>query len=78
MYLAERDGLNEYSSYQRGTHRNHADKGVAYPGWQPMGMKIKICDGSSWATRGGKDIVDRSKGTFIASFVNNIMELFFI
>ncbi|KAF5761438.1 hypothetical protein HanXRQr2_Chr16g0765101 [Helianthus annuus] len=77
--VTERNGLNEYSSYQRGTHRYYVnveigdspksiditfvsqDKGVAYPGWQPMGMKIKICDGSSWATCGGKDIVDLSK-----------------
>ncbi|KAK9077235.1 hypothetical protein SSX86_005574 [Deinandra increscens subsp. villosa] len=52
------------------TYRNHADKGVAYPRWQPMGIKISLWDGSAWATRGGKDKVDWSKGPFIASFAN--------
>ncbi|KAF5814200.1 putative xyloglucan:xyloglucosyl transferase [Helianthus annuus] len=52
------------------TYRNHADKGVAYPRWQPMGIRISLWDGSNWATRGGKDKVDWSKGPFIASFAN--------
>ncbi|XP_047321973.1 probable xyloglucan endotransglucosylase/hydrolase protein 10 [Impatiens glandulifera] len=50
------------------TYRNHEDKGVAFPRWQPMGMKVSIWNGESWATRGGKDKVDWSKGPFIASF----------
>ncbi|KDP37615.1 hypothetical protein JCGZ_06958 [Jatropha curcas] len=49
-------------------YRNHADKGVAYPRWQPMGIKISLWNGDSWATRGGKDKIDWSKGPFIASF----------
>ncbi|KAL8195275.1 hypothetical protein R6Q57_025678 [Mikania cordata] len=52
------------------TYRNHADKGVAYPRWQPMGIKISLWNGDSWATRGGKDRVDWSKGPFVASFAN--------
>ncbi|KAL4581076.1 hypothetical protein LXL04_017284 [Taraxacum kok-saghyz] len=52
------------------TYRNHADKGVAYPRWQPMSMKMSLWDGSSWATNGGKDKIDWSKGPFIASFAN--------
>ncbi|TXG64027.1 hypothetical protein EZV62_011021 [Acer yangbiense] len=52
------------------TYRNHADKGVAYPRWQPMGIKISLWNGDSWATRGGKDKIDWSKGPFIASFRN--------
>ncbi|XP_039059701.1 probable xyloglucan endotransglucosylase/hydrolase protein 10 [Hibiscus syriacus] len=49
-------------------YRNHADKGVAYPRWQPMGIKISLWNGDSWATRGGLDKIDWSKGPFIASF----------
>ncbi|GFZ16944.1 xyloglucan endotransglucosylase/hydrolase 10 [Actinidia rufa] len=52
------------------TYRNHADKGVAFPRWQPMSIKISLWNGDSWATRGGKDKVDWSKGPFIASFRN--------
>ncbi|XP_047306957.1 probable xyloglucan endotransglucosylase/hydrolase protein 10 [Impatiens glandulifera] len=50
------------------TYRNHADKGVAFPTWQPMGMKVSLWNGDSWATRGGKDKVDWSKGPFVTSF----------
>ncbi|KAM7470545.1 hypothetical protein LguiA_008728 [Lonicera macranthoides] len=52
------------------TYRNHADKGAAYPRWQPMGLKVSLWEGSTWATRGGKDKVDWSKGPFIASFMD--------
>lgn len=52
------------------TYKNHADKGVAFPRWQPMGIKISLWNGDSWATRGGKDKIDWSKGPFIASFRN--------
>ncbi|XP_030473215.2 probable xyloglucan endotransglucosylase/hydrolase protein 10 [Syzygium oleosum] len=50
------------------TYRNHADKGVAFPRWQPMGVKATLWNGDSWATRGGRDKVDWSKGPFVASF----------
>lgn len=49
-------------------YRNHADKGVAYPRWQPMSIKTSLWNGDSWATRGGRDKIDWSKGPFIASF----------
>ncbi|XP_031284275.1 probable xyloglucan endotransglucosylase/hydrolase protein 10 [Pistacia vera] len=52
------------------TYRNHADKGVAYPRWQPMSIKASLWNGDSWATRGGKDKTDWSKAPFIASFRN--------
>ncbi|KAK2998898.1 hypothetical protein RJ639_023344 [Escallonia herrerae] len=52
------------------TYRNHVDKGVAFPRWQPMSIKISIWNGESWATHGGKDKIDWSRGPFIASFVN--------
>lgn len=52
------------------TYRNHADKGVAFPRWQPMSIKISLWNGDSWATRGGKDKIDWSKGPFITSFRN--------
>ncbi|KAK4744954.1 hypothetical protein SAY87_011266 [Trapa incisa] len=52
------------------TFRNHADKGVAFPRWQPMSIKATLWNGDSWATRGGKDKVDWSKGPFAASFGN--------
>ena len=51
-------------------YRNHADKGVAFPRWQPMSIKISLWNGDSWATRGGKDKIDWTKGPFIASFRN--------
>ncbi|KAF2294280.1 hypothetical protein GH714_008808 [Hevea brasiliensis] len=35
-----------------------------------MGIKISLWNGDNWATRGGKDKVDWSKGPFIASFRN--------
>ncbi|XP_044491018.1 probable xyloglucan endotransglucosylase/hydrolase protein 10 [Mangifera indica] len=50
------------------TYRNHADKGVAYPRWQPMSIKASLWNGDSWATRGGRDKTDWSKAPFIASF----------
>ncbi|KAK6283100.1 hypothetical protein POUND7_016925 [Theobroma cacao] len=49
-------------------YRNHADKGVAYPRWQPMSIKVSLWNGDSWATRGGLEKIDWSKGPFIASF----------
>ncbi|CAK9322172.1 unnamed protein product [Citrullus colocynthis] len=49
-------------------YRNHADKGVGYPRWQPMSLKVSLWNGDSWATRGGKDKIDWSKGPFVASF----------
>ncbi|KAF7128067.1 hypothetical protein RHSIM_Rhsim11G0148700 [Rhododendron simsii] len=52
------------------TYRNHADKGVAYPRRQPMSVQTSLWNGESWATRGGKDKVDWSKGPFTASFRN--------
>ncbi|KAJ4964694.1 hypothetical protein NE237_016543 [Protea cynaroides] len=51
-------------------YRNHADKGVAFPRWQPMSIKATLWNGESWATRGGKDKIDWSKSPFIASFKN--------
>ncbi|GLT44315.1 hypothetical protein SLA2020_182200 [Shorea laevis] len=51
-------------------YRNHADKGVAYPRWQPMSIKATLWNGDSWATHGGRDKIDWSKGPFIASFRN--------
>lgn len=55
-------------------YRNHADKGVGFPRWQPMGVKISIWNGDSWATRGGRDKIDWSKSPFIASFRNYKMD----
>lgn len=52
------------------TYRNHADKGVAFPRWQPMSIQVSIWNGEDWATRGGKDKIDWSKSPFIASFKN--------
>ncbi|PKA49690.1 putative xyloglucan endotransglucosylase/hydrolase protein 10 [Apostasia shenzhenica] len=51
-------------------YRNHADKGVPFPRWQPMSLKVSIWNGDSWATRGGLDKIDWSKGPFMASFGN--------
>ncbi|XP_050209145.1 probable xyloglucan endotransglucosylase/hydrolase protein 10 [Mercurialis annua] len=51
-------------------YRNHADKGVAYPRWQPMSIKASIWNGENWATSGGKVKIDWSKSPFIASFSN--------
>jgi xyloglucan:xyloglucosyl transferase len=51
-------------------YRNHADKGVAFPRWQPMGIKSSLWNGDSWATHGGRKKIDWSKGPFIASFRN--------
>ncbi|EEF40276.1 probable xyloglucan endotransglucosylase/hydrolase protein 10 [Ricinus communis] len=51
-------------------YRNHADKGVAYPRWQPMSIKGSIWNGENWATRGGKDKIDWSQAPFITSFSN--------
>ena len=50
------------------TYRNHADKGVAYPRWQPMSVQASFWDGESWATNGGKDKIDWSKAPFVAPF----------
>ncbi|WJX14857.1 putative xyloglucan endotransglucosylase/hydrolase protein 10 [Trifolium repens] len=51
-------------------YRNHADKGVAFPRWQPMSLKATLWNGDSWATRGGQDKIDWKNGPFIASFRN--------
>ncbi|XP_004496796.1 probable xyloglucan endotransglucosylase/hydrolase protein 10 [Cicer arietinum] len=51
-------------------YRNHADKGVAFPRWQPMSLKATLWNGDSWATRGGQDKIDWKYGPFIASFRN--------
>ncbi|ERN10433.1 hypothetical protein AMTR_s00026p00206650 [Amborella trichopoda] len=51
-------------------YRNHADKGVPFPRRQPMSIKASLWNGDSWATRGGHDKIDWSKGPFIASFRN--------
>ncbi|KAI3445855.1 hypothetical protein Pfo_002520 [Paulownia fortunei] len=53
------------------TFRNHADKGVPYPRWQPMSLQMSIWNGESWATNGGKDKIDWAKGPFVASFRNH-------
>ncbi|WVY97177.1 hypothetical protein V8G54_029328 [Vigna mungo] len=51
-------------------YRNHGEKGVAFPRWQPMSVKASLWNGDSWATRGGQDKIDWTKGPFIASFRN--------
>lgn len=51
-------------------YRNHADKGVPFPRWQPMSLKATLWNGDDWATRGGQDKIDWTKGPFIASFRN--------
>ncbi|XP_057977301.1 probable xyloglucan endotransglucosylase/hydrolase protein 10 [Malania oleifera] len=51
-------------------YKNHADKGVPFPRRQPVSIKASLWDGNSWATRGGKDKIDWSKGPFVASFRN--------
>ncbi|KAL7206294.1 hypothetical protein ACSBR2_019076 [Camellia fascicularis] len=38
--------------------------------WQPVRLLISLWDGDNWATRGGRDKIDWSKGPFIASFKN--------
>ncbi|RRT55655.1 hypothetical protein B296_00031547 [Ensete ventricosum] len=48
-------------------YRNHADEGVAFPRWQPMTLKASLWNGDGWATRGGEDKVDWSKGPFVAT-----------
>ncbi|XP_019165532.1 PREDICTED: probable xyloglucan endotransglucosylase/hydrolase protein 10 [Ipomoea nil] len=50
------------------TYRNHVDRGVAYPRWQPMGLKLSVWDGDSWATEGGRVKIDWLKAPFIATF----------
>jgi xyloglucan:xyloglucosyl transferase len=49
-------------------HRNNADKGIAFPQWQPMTIQITLWNGESWATGGGRKKIDWSKAPFIASF----------
>ena len=51
-------------------YRNHAEKGVPFPRWQPMSLKATLWNGDNWATRGGEDKIDWRKGPFIASFRN--------
>ncbi|KAM1569775.1 hypothetical protein ACFX10_034857 [Malus domestica] len=45
--------------------------GVAFPTWQPMSIKASLWNGDSWATRGGRDKIDWSKGPFTASLRNH-------
>ncbi|KAM1031168.1 hypothetical protein FF1_034947 [Malus domestica] len=52
-------------------YRNHADQGVAFPTWQPISIKASLWNGDSWATRGGRDKIDWSKGPFTASLRNH-------
>ncbi|XP_039141336.1 probable xyloglucan endotransglucosylase/hydrolase protein 10 [Dioscorea cayenensis subsp. rotundata] len=49
-------------------YKNHVDMGVNFPRWQPMSLKASLWNGDTWATRGGHDKVDWSKGPFIVSF----------
>uniref|UniRef100_A0A1J3EQ01 Xyloglucan endotransglucosylase/hydrolase n=1 Tax=Noccaea caerulescens TaxID=107243 RepID=A0A1J3EQ01_NOCCA len=49
-------------------YRNHTLKGIAYPRFQPMSVKASLWNGESWATRGGRDKIEWSKGPFVASF----------
>ncbi|GMY38813.1 probable xyloglucan endotransglucosylase/hydrolase protein 10 [Fagus crenata] len=49
-------------------HRNNADKGIAFPQWQPMTIQITLWNGESWAIGGGRKKIDWSKAPFIASF----------
>lgn len=51
-------------------YKNHADKGVPYPRWQPMSVKVSLWNGDSWATRGGHDKIDWTKAPFIAYLTN--------
>ncbi|PKU78387.1 probable xyloglucan endotransglucosylase/hydrolase protein 10 [Dendrobium catenatum] len=51
-------------------YRNHEDKGAAFPSSRPMSLRISLWNGDSWATRGGLDKIDWSKGPFIAYFRN--------
>lgn len=53
------------------TYRNHADKGVAFPRWQPMSVQVSFWNGETWATNGGKDRIDWSNAPFVASFINH-------
>ncbi|PIN19448.1 Xyloglucan:xyloglucosyl transferase [Handroanthus impetiginosus] len=52
------------------TYRNHEDKGVPYPKWQPMSLQMSIWNGEDWATDGGRDRIDWTKAPFVASFRN--------
>jgi xyloglucan:xyloglucosyl transferase len=49
-------------------YHNHFDKGVAFPIRQPMSLKASLWNGDDWATRGGLDKVDWTRGPFIATF----------
>ncbi|KAL5560906.1 hypothetical protein UlMin_030653 [Ulmus minor] len=60
-----------WNLYQIVVYRNHADKGVGFPRWQPMSIKVSQWKGDSWATRGGKEKIDWSKGPFVASLGNH-------
>lgn len=49
-------------------YKNHADKGVAYPRWQPMNIKATLTDAETWGSRGPHKKVEWSKGPFMATF----------
>ena len=58
-------------------YRNHVDKGVGFPRWQPMSIRASIWNGQSfhdWATRGGKDKVDWSKGTNLHCNISKLQD----
>lgn len=50
--------------------RNHADKGVAYPSWQPMRVHGSLWDAEDWATQGGQVKTDWSQAPFVAQYRN--------
>ncbi|GLJ27284.1 hypothetical protein SUGI_0535590 [Cryptomeria japonica] len=56
-------------------HKNYADKGIAFPRRQPMGVFATIWDGENWATQDGKIKIDWNEGPFVASFRNFNVEV---
>ncbi|XP_047335475.1 probable xyloglucan endotransglucosylase/hydrolase protein 10 [Impatiens glandulifera] len=50
------------------SYRSNSMKGVVFPGWQPMRLLVSLWDGESWATRGGHDKINWSRGPFTVSF----------
>ncbi|KAG8368526.1 hypothetical protein BUALT_Bualt15G0054800 [Buddleja alternifolia] len=53
------------------TYRNHADKGVPFPRYQPMSLQLSLWNGEGWASNGGKDKTDWAQSPFIASLRNH-------